>query len=158
MKNIWTSQKFWAHKFLHVCDERVENFRRAYACRTEEKFDKFHVYLIRTNFRADKFSRIFMQNLDLREIAEKLVPNLWSFEASARKLFRAKIFKLHILKKIYTKKFDFFSKRLSVGKGTKILGSTKMFRKFWAVRKIFKFFEKTSDPHPLIKNGRPLAW
>ena len=32
-------------------------------------------YLIRTNFRADKFSRIFAQNLDLREIARKLVLN-----------------------------------------------------------------------------------
>ena len=64
-----------------------------------------HYYLIRTNFRADKFSRIFAQNLDLREIARKLVPNFWRFVAGARKLIRAKIFKLHISKKSYPKKF-----------------------------------------------------
>ena len=37
-------------------------------------------YLIRTNFRAGKFSRIFAQNLYLREIARKLAPifdDLW---------------------------------------------------------------------------------
>ena len=56
-------------------------------------------YLIRTNFRADKFSCIFAQNLDLREIARKLVPNFLSFVAGARKLIPAKNFKLHILKK-----------------------------------------------------------
>ena len=31
----------------------------------------FSVYLIRRNFRADKFSRIFPHNLNLREIAQK---------------------------------------------------------------------------------------
>ena len=35
--------------------------------------------LIRRNFRVDKFSRIFAQNLDLREIARKLVPNFCNF-------------------------------------------------------------------------------
>ena len=145
---------------MHGCDERVENFRRAYACRTEEKFDKFHVYLIRTNFRADKFSRIFMQNLDLREIAEKLVPNLWSFEASARKLFRAKIFKLHILKKIYIqyKKVRFFFKKIICWKGYESFGEYEKFTEILGSTKIFQIFWKTSDPHPLIKNGRPLAW
>ena len=39
---------------------------------------------IRTNFCEDKFSRIFAQNLDLREIAWKLVPNFWNFVAGAR--------------------------------------------------------------------------
>ena len=69
------------------------------------KFQFLHsvYYLIRTNFRADKFSRIFAQNLDLREIARKLVPNFWRFVAGARKFFRAKIFKLHILKKAIQK-------------------------------------------------------
>ena len=36
-------------------------------------------YLIRINFRADKFSRIFAQNLNLREIARKLVLNFFTF-------------------------------------------------------------------------------
>ena len=34
-------------------------------------------YLTRRNFRADKFSRIFAQNLNLREIARKLVLNFF---------------------------------------------------------------------------------
>ena len=57
-------------------------------------------YLIRTNFRADKFSRIFAQSLYLSEIARKLklVPNIWSFEASVRKFIQAKIFELGIEK------------------------------------------------------------
>ena len=36
-------------------------------------------YLIRRNFRTDIFSRIFAQNLNLREIARKLVLNFYTF-------------------------------------------------------------------------------
>ena len=36
-------------------------------------------YLIRRNFRADKFSRIFAQKLNLREIARKLVLDIFTF-------------------------------------------------------------------------------
>ena len=39
----------------------------------------YDYYLIRRNIRADKFSRIFAQNLDLREIARKLVPKFRRF-------------------------------------------------------------------------------
>ena len=39
----------------------------------------FSNYLIRRNFRADKFSRTFAQNLVLREIARKLVQNFFTF-------------------------------------------------------------------------------
>ena len=60
-------------------------------------------YLIRINFRADKISRIFAHNLNLREIARKLVPKFWSFVTGARKFIRAKIFKLYILKKAIQK-------------------------------------------------------
>ena len=41
--------------------------------------------LIRRNFRAYKFSRIFAQNLNLHEIARKLVPKFWNFVVGARK-------------------------------------------------------------------------
>ena len=52
-----------------------------------------------------KFSRIFAQKLDLREIARKLVPKFWNFVAGARKFIRAKIFLLKILKKPIQKSF-----------------------------------------------------
>ena len=44
----------------------------------------FLIYLIRINFRADKFSRIFAQKLNLREIARKLVPNFEVFRRCAK--------------------------------------------------------------------------
>ena len=52
-------------------------------------------YLIRTNFRAGKFSRIFAQNLYLREIARKLYRIFeisWQVREnlSARKLLKKK--------------------------------------------------------------------
>ena len=49
-------------------------------------------YLIRRNFHADKFLRIFAQNLNFREITRKLVLNFWSFVVGARKFIRAKLF------------------------------------------------------------------
>ena len=56
-------------------------------------------YLIRRNFRTDKFSRIFAQDLNLREIARKLVMNFFTF---AHKKIRDKfsqnllpVFRLH---------------------------------------------------------------
>ena len=55
-------------------------------------FSHFIKYLIRTNFSADKFSRIFTQNLYLREVALKLVPNISTSKARARKSIRVQIF------------------------------------------------------------------
>ena len=46
-------------------------------------------YLIRRNFRADKFSRIFTQKLNLREIARKLVPNFWSFSQVSQNFWKS---------------------------------------------------------------------
>ena len=60
-------------------------------------------YLIRTNFRADKFSHIFAQNLYLRKMTRKLVPNLGSFVAGAQEFNRVKIFELGIEKKLCKK-------------------------------------------------------
>ena len=60
----------------------------------------FNIFgLIRRNFRADKFSRIFAQKLNLCEIARKLVRNLRSFLQVRENLFVRKF-----LKKIFKEK------------------------------------------------------
>ena len=72
LSEIFTTVAYWRKK-------RFANswFLNAFSC---------------TNFRADLFSRIFAQDLDLRENARKLVPNIWMLRVGARKLIRAKIF------------------------------------------------------------------
>ena len=62
-------------------------------------------YLIRINFRTDKFSRIFAQKLNLREIVRKLVPNFRCFLLVSENLSARNFFNFIFWKSLVARKF-----------------------------------------------------